>query len=145
MLQSLVGYFSRMTAGWLLGSFQLPVNIQTQDGLSWSEDGKLAVTTKKGVYVFEITPNARGTGGPKARNTKNTIHFVKTFVEADVSSPPGQLLDNVLTEEEVAALPRSLRTEVMLDRLVSPHLATAGEADNTFRQHWKVQMNHILL
>ena len=94
MLQSLVGYFSRMTAGWLLGSFQLPVNIQTQDGLSWSEDGKLAVTTKKGVYVFEITPNARGTGGgPKARNTKNTIHFVKTFVEADVSSQPSQLLD----------------------------------------------------
>ena len=64
-----------MTAGSLLGSFQLPVNIQTNDGLSWSEDGKLAVATKKGVYVFEITPNARGAGGPKARNTKNTINF----------------------------------------------------------------------
>ena len=136
-LQSLVGYFSRMTAGSLLGSFHLPVNIQTNDGLSWSEDGKLAVATKKGVYVFEITPNARGAEGPKARNAKNTINFVKTFVEAEGSGQAWQL-DNVLTEAELACLPRSLRTEVMLDRLVCPHLATAGEVENSFRQHCKV-------
>ena len=60
-----------MTAGSLLGSFSLPVSIQTSDGLSWSDDGKLAVVTKKGVYVFEVTPDARGPGGPKTRNTKN--------------------------------------------------------------------------
>ena len=139
MLQSLVSYFSRMTAGSLLGSFHLPVNIQTTDGLSWSEDGKLAITTKKGVYVFEITPNARGNGGPKARNTKNTINFVKTFVEAELSSNPGEL-ESLLSEDELASLPRSLRTEVMLDRLVCPHLptGTAGDTENPFRQHCKV-------
>ena len=140
MLQSLVGYFSRMTGGSLLGSFNLPVSIQTNEGLSWSDDGKLAIVTKKGVYVFEITPNARGPGGPKARITKNTINFVKTFVEADVSGSPWQL-DNLLTEEDLAALPRSLRTEVLLDRLICPHLAAAGEHSEhhqTFRQHSKV-------
>ena len=141
MLQSLVGYFSRMTGGSLLGSFQLPVSIQTSQGLSWSDDGKLAIVTKKGVYVFEITPNARGgSGGPKVRNTKNTINFVKTFVEADLSGSPWEL-DNLLTEDDMALLPRSLRTEVLLDRLVCPHLAAAGEhtdQQQTFRQYCKV-------
>ena len=128
-----------MAAGSLLGCFNLPVSIQTNEGLSWSEDGKLAIATKKGVYVFEITPNARGPGGPKARNTKTTINFVKTFVEADVSESPWQL-DNVLSEEDLAGLPRSLRTEVVLDRLVCPHLPAQGDNTDlaTFRQHCKV-------
>ena len=109
MLQSLVGYFSRMTGCSLLGSFNLPVSIQTNEGLSWSDDGKLAIVTKKGVYVFEITPNARGgPGGPKARITKNTINFVKTFVEADLSGSPWQL-DNLLTEEDLAAKVAAVR------------------------------------
>ena len=133
-----------MTGGSLLGSFNLPVSIQTNEGLSWSDDGKLAIVTKKGVYVFEITPNARGPGGPKARITKNTINFVKTFVEADLSGSPWQL-DNLLTEEDLALLPRSLRTEVVLDRLVCPHLAAAGEhtdQQQTFRQYCKVTIEN---
>ena len=129
-----------MTVGSLLGCFNLPVSIQTNEGLNWSDDGKLAIATKKGVYVFEITPNARGPGGPKARNTKTTINFVKTFVEADVSESPWQL-DNVLSEEDLAGLPRSLRTEVVLDRLVCPHLPAQGDNTDlaTFRQHCKVE------
>ena len=139
MLQSLVGYISRMTEGSLLGSFSLPVSIQTTDGLSWSDDGKLAVVTKKGVYVFETTPDARGSGGPKTRNIKNTINFVKTFVEADVSGSSWQL-ENVLSEADLASLPRSLRTEVLLDRLVCPQLVVPGEESEaaSFRQHCKV-------
>ena len=126
-LQSLVGYFSRMTAGSLLGSFHLPVNIQTNDGLSWSDDGKLAVATKKGVYVFEITPDAK--------STRNHINFVKTFVENDDAVNPWQL-EYVLTEEELTELPRSVRSEVMLDRIICPHMATG---DTAFRQPNKVQ------
>ena len=128
-----------MTAGSLLGSFSLPVSIQTTDGLSWSDDGKLAVVTKKGVYVFETTPDARGPGGPKARNTRNTINFVKTFVEADVSGSPWQL-ENILSEADLASLPRSLRTELLLDRLVCPQLAASVDQSEaaSFRQHCKV-------
>ena len=128
-----------MTGGSLLGSFSLPVSIQTSDGLSWSDDGKLAVVTKKGVYVFEVTPDARGPGGPKTRNTKNTINFVKTFVEADVSGSPWQL-ENILSEADLASLPRSLRTEVLLDRLVCPQLAASVDQSEaaSFTQHCKV-------
>ena len=56
----------------MVASLTLPVQVSSYDGLQWSEDNQLAVCTKKGVYVFEITPDVR-------RNV-NSIHFVKTFV-----------------------------------------------------------------
>ena len=116
-----------MTATKLLGSFSLPVNIQTNIGLSWSQDGKLAVATKKGVYVFEMIPDARC--------TRNSLNFVKTFVDNDVDVNPWQL-NLALSESELAQLPRNVRSEVMLDRVLSPHMATGETA---FRQPARVR------
>ena len=116
-----------MKTGKLLGTFNLPVTIQATDCLRWSADGQLAIATKKGVLVYEITPDA-------ACSSKS-INFIKTFVENEVSGPDSWQLENVLTEEEVAQLPRALRSEVTLDRLVSPHLTTG---DTLFRQPARV-------
>ena len=114
-------------SGRVLGSLTLPVQVSSYDGLRWSEDNQLAVSTKKGVYVFEISPDVR-------RNV-NSLHFVKTFVQNETDMEPWQM-KSVLAETELMSLERSLRSEVMMDRILSPHMA-AGEV--TFKQPSKVE------
>ena len=114
-------------SGRVVASLTLPVQVSSYDGLEWSEDNQLAVSTKKGVYVFEITPDVR-------RNV-NSIHFVKTFVPNKTDLEPWQM-KSVLTETELMSLERSRRSEVMMDRIMSPHMA-AGEV--TFKQPSRVK------
>ena len=114
-------------SGRVVASLTLPVQVSSYDGLQWSEDNQLAVSTNKGVYVFEITPDVR-------RNV-NSIHFVKTFVPNETDLEPWQM-KSVLTETELMSLERSRRSEVMMDRIMSPHMA-AGEV--TFKQPSRVK------
>ena len=66
---------ARMVAARLLGSVKLPVHISSYDGLRWSEDNQLAVITRKGVYVYEVTPDI------SRSRVDSGFHLVKTFVE----------------------------------------------------------------
>ena len=79
-------------SGRVLGSLTLPVQVSSYDGLRWSEDNQLAVCTKKGVYVFEITPDVR--------RSVNSIHFVKTFVQNEIELEVWQM-KSVLSEAEL--------------------------------------------
>ena len=104
----------------------LPVHIASPDGLSWSGDGQLALATKKGVYVFEIVPDARKMG--------QKVNFVKTFVENDTEVNPWQM-ESVVPEELLSQLPREVRNSIIMDRVMAPHMA-GGET--IFRQAAKV-------
>ena len=110
----------------LLHCVTLPVHIISPDGLSWSPDGQVALATKKGVYVFEIVPDAR--------KVAQKINFVKTFVENDTEVNPWQM-ESVVPEEVLGQLPREIRNNVIMDRVMAPHMA-GGE--NLFRQAFKV-------
>jgi len=104
----------------------LPVHIASPDGLSWSADGQLALATKKGVYVFEIIPDAR--------KVSSKVNFVKTFVDNDTEANPWQL-ESAVPEEVLSQLPREVRNNVIMDRVMAPHMA-GGET--LFRQAIKV-------
>ena len=113
--------------GRTLGSFKLPVQVGSYDGLSWSPDNQLGIITRKGVYVFEVTPDVE-TAGPG-------LHCIKTIVSNETGLESWHL-EGVLSEEELAGLEREDRSEVMMDRILSPHMA-AGEV--TFKQPSKVR------
>ena len=119
---------ARMVAARLLGSVKLPVHISSYDGLRWSEDNQLAVITRKGVYVYEVTPDI------SRSRVDSGFHLVKTFVENE-SELAGWQLESVLAEEELGGLERGARTRVMMDRVTSPHMA-AGEV--AFKQPTRV-------
>ena len=123
---SLSSCHCRMKSGTLLGSFTLPVAIQTTDGLSWSDEGQLAIATKKGVLVYEVTPDATC--------RRKGLNFVKTFVENESDVNPLELVD-VPSEDELAQLPRHLRSDLVMDRLVSPHPVTG---ETVFKQPARV-------
>jgi len=110
----------------LLHCVTLPVHIASPDGLSWSSDGQVALATKKGVYVFEIVPDAR--------KVALKVNFVKTFVENDTEVNPWQM-ESVVPEEVLGQLPREIRNNVIMDRVMAPHMA-GGES--LFRQAIKV-------
>eukprot|EP00090_Calanus_glacialis_P036956 TRINITY_DN6326_c0_g1_i1.p1 TRINITY_DN6326_c0_g1~~TRINITY_DN6326_c0_g1_i1.p1 ORF type:complete len:642 (-),score=188.55 TRINITY_DN6326_c0_g1_i1:438-2321(-) len=112
--------------GRVLHCVTLPVHIASPDGLSWSSDSQLAVATKKGVYVFQIVPDARKLG--------QKVNFVKTFVENDTEVNPWQM-ESVVPEELLSQLPREVRNSVIMDRVMAPHMV-GGE--NIFRQASKV-------
>ena len=114
-------------AGRHLGSFKLPVQVSSYDGLSWSPDSQLGIATRKGVYVFEVCPDME-MAGPG-------LHCIKTFVSNETGLENWHL-ESVLSEEELCSLEREDRTEVMMDRILSPHMA-AGEV--TFKQPSKVR------
>jgi len=110
----------------ILNCISLPVLISSCSGLKWSEDYQLAIATKKGVYVFEIIPNAK-------RSALN-VNYVKTFIENDMEVNPWQLINGV-PFELLSQLPREMRNSVTMDRVISPNMI-GGEA--TFRQVAKV-------
>eukprot|EP00092_Neocalanus_flemingeri_P029722 GFUD01032270.1.p1 GENE.GFUD01032270.1~~GFUD01032270.1.p1 ORF type:complete len:629 (-),score=150.35 GFUD01032270.1:23-1909(-) len=110
----------------VLNCVTLPVQISSPDGLSWSTDCQLALATKKGVYVFEILPDAKKLG--------QKVNFVKTFVENDTEVNPWQM-ECVVPEELLSQLPREVKNSVIMDRVMAPHMA-GGET--IFRQAAKV-------
>ena len=76
--------------------------------------------------MYTVTPNYRKHG--------NSVNLVKTFVENDPSLMEWQY-DNVLDEEELVTLSQEQKNEIMMDRIISPHMA-AGE--NSYKQPYKV-------
>ena len=123
----LPSYREMPVAGRTLGSFKLPVQVGSYDGLSWSPDNQLGIITRKGVYVFEVTPDIEKAGPG--------LHCIKTIVSNDTGLESWHM-ESVLSEEELASLGREDRSEVMMDRILSPHMA-AGEV--TFKQPSKVR------
>ena len=93
---------------------QLPVQISVPQSCSWAQDNRLAMATQKGVYVFRLVPDPV--------NTQPKLNFVKTFIENDVDVNPWQL-ECVVGEDLLSQLPRQVKNDVMLDRVLSPHMA----------------------
>ena len=99
--------------GRVLGSLNLPVQISSYQGLSWSHDNQLAIVTKKGVYVYEIIPSPI--------NNINSLNFAKTFVENEEGNTSWQL-ESVLSEEELSKMDREHRSMIIMDGILSPQL-----------------------
>ena len=118
-------------SGKVLGCLNLPVQISSYHGLSWSQDNKLAIVTKKGVYVFEIVPSVS--------SNINNLNFVKTFVTNDSEMCDWQL-ETVLSEEELMKMNRDHKNMIMMDRVLAPHMASG---ETTFKQPSKVEINQL--
>jgi len=100
----------------------LPVQITSPQGCSWSVDNRLALVTQKGVYVYQLVPDPS--------NKQPRLNFLKTFIENDIDVNPWQL-EFVVPDDLLSQLPRELRNEVTLDRILAPHMV-GGE--QLFRQ-----------
>ena len=118
-------------SGKVLGCLNLPVQISSYHGLSWSQDNKLAIVTKKGVYVFEIVPSVS--------SNINNLNFVKTFVTNDSEMCDWQL-ETVLSEEELMKMNRDHKNMIMMDRVLAPHMASGETA---FKQPSKVETHQL--
>ena len=118
-------------AGTVLASFSLPVTVNSYHGLSWSRDNQLAVSSRRGVHVFTVTPNYR--------KQDNSLNFVKTFVENESQLMDWQL-ENMLGEEEIMTLSQEQKNEVFLDRNLSPHMSSG---ETSFKQPYKVGLLYL--
>ena len=100
----------------LLQCYSLPSPITSTSPPVWSEDHRLAFITRKGVYVFELLPDAG--------KTTQKLSFEKTFVENPSQPNPWQL-KAVLPDDVLWRLEAKTRAGVMMDRVMAPQSAGA--------------------
>jgi len=100
----------------LLQCYSLPSPITSTSPPVWSEDHRLAFITRKGVYVFELLPDAG--------KTTQKLSFEKTFVENPSQPNPWQL-KAVLPDDVLWRLEGKTRAGVMMDRVMAPQSAGA--------------------
>ena len=100
----------------LLQCYSLPSPITSTSPPAWSEDHRLAFITRKGVYVFELLPDAG--------KTTQKLSFEKTFLENPSQPNPWQL-KAALPDDVLWKLEGKTRAGVMMDRVMAPQSAGA--------------------
>ena len=95
----------------LLQCYSLPSPITSTSPPSWSGDHRLAFITRKGVYIFELLPDAG--------KTTQKLSLEKTFVENPSEPNPWQM-KAVLPDEVLWRLEGKVRAGVMMDRVMAP-------------------------
>ena len=100
----------------LLQCYSLPSPITSTSPPAWSEDHRLAFITRKGVYIFELLPDAG--------KTTQKLSFEKTFVENPSQPNPWQM-KAVLPDDVLWRLEGKTRAGVMMDRVMAPQSAGA--------------------
>jgi len=96
-------------SGRLLQAATLPVQVPPNASPSWSSDHRLAFTTRRGVYVLELLPDAS--------QPPHSLTMEKTFLPNPTQPNPHQAVG--VTEEMVGP-------EEVMDRVVAPG-AAGGE------------------
>ena len=95
----------------LLQCYSLPSPITSTSPPAWSGDHRLAFITRKGVYIFELLPDAG--------KTSQKLSLEKTFVENPCEPNPWQM-KAVLPDEVLWRLEGKIRAGVMMDRVMAP-------------------------
>jgi len=95
----------------ILKILQFPVQISSIHSMVWSQNYRLAIATRRGVYVFTLVPD------PYCTN--NQINFVKDFVPNHPNDTPANPL---FRQENLTDMSIELKNIIIQDRVLSPFI-----------------------
>lgn len=106
-----------------------PVQVSCLYGLEWSQDYRLALATKKGIYILSLIAD------PTYTNTE--INFCKSFIPNQQSSNGADVL---LSQERLSGVNLELYYRIAQDRVMSPFMEPSDSFSHMRYIGWTPQI-----